>query len=481
MDSRELIEAAASRVDDFRELRDAGLIHKTGTFFPAGIHYPPITMYPDASESEFLRGWKDPEDGQYVFYLHVPFCKHQCTFCHYPIVTGTGEDVQEHIVDLLGRELDLWLNRLGLDKIKARSALFGGGTPTHLSPRLFRKLHEEVSKRVDFTTCTQLTYDVHPGDLVGDVGRERLKIMRDWGSNRLTLGLQEMDEAVLKHMNRPPNAALAREAMAECRKAGFDDLNIEFIFGYPGQTLESWHQTLEMAMSLDPEEIQFYRLKIQHYGQGEGPVEMLYEKRPERFTPNETQILMKQMAILFVNAYGYDENLVRVFTKTPDHTSHYTTDQCCKLMDTVGVGPSAFSSFRDRFCIEEPDLKKWSEQVKEGTLPVFQAMVRDRDAQLRWNMVLPLKNSEVYKDYYESRTGERAEIVFRRELDVLESFGLVTETHDQIRLTRKGKFFADEICQQLGHPDFLPHADTGYEEGPLKLARPLDPPQIAAK
>ena len=480
MSIESLISAAHERLDDFRALMDAGLIHKTGTFFPAGIHYPPITRYPAISQEEFLKGWKDPDHGRYVFYLHVPFCKRQCTFCHYPIVTGTTEDTQSHVIDLLGMEMDLWLNVLGLPKIRARSALLGGGTPTHLSPKLFRRLHEEIAKRVDLSDCVQLTYDVHPSDLVGEEGRERLKIMRDYGSDRLTLGLQEMDEALLKHMNRPPSAELAAEAMEECRKAGFTDLNIEFIFGYPGQTLESWYNTVDEALKLDPEEIQFYRLKIDHYGQGEGPIEKLYDRAPGRFTTNETQILMKQMAILMVEEKGYKENLVRVFTKTPELTSHYTTDQCCKLMDTVGVGPSAFSSFRDRFVIQEPDIAKWTADVKAGKLPVFQGLVRDRDQQLRWNMVLPLKNSEVYKDYYEERTGERAEVVFKAELDILKAHDLVWEDDVMIRLSRKGKFFADEICQQLGHPDYLPHAENGYEDGPLKLSRVLEAAQYLA-
>lgn len=469
MNFSDLVDSARSRVTDFRTLRDDGLIHKTGTFFPAGIHYPPITMYPPTDERQFLEGWTDPDDGRYVFYLHVPFCQKQCTFCHYPIVTGTGEDVQERVVDLLGKEMDLWVQKLGLHKIRARSILIGGGTPTHLSPRLFKKLHEQIARRVDLSECTQLTYDVHPGDLVGDVGRERLKIMRDYGSNRLTLGLQETHELILKHMNRPPSYALAQEAMAECRAAGFDDLNIEFIFGYPGQTLESWYETLQQAVELEAEEIQFYRLKIQHYGQGEGAVESLYERAPERFTTNETQILMKEMAIEFVNDHGYKENLVRVFTKEPKWTSDYTTDQCCKLLDTIGVGPSAFCSFRDRFCIAEPDVNAWSTQVEAGHLPAYRGMVRDRDAQLRWNLVLPLKNSEVYKDFYEERTGERVEVVFARELAILESYGLLVQDDVQVRLTRKGKFFADEICTQLGHPDFLPHAMDGFEDGPLKL------------
>ncbi|MFZ5480224.1 MAG: coproporphyrinogen-III oxidase family protein [Myxococcota bacterium] len=481
MDARELIDAARGRLDDFRELQAAGLIHDRGTFFPAGIHYPPITMYPPAGEREFLDGWKDPENGTYTFYLHVPFCKRQCTFCHYPIVTGKDEDAQARVVRLLGREMDIWLDRLGLDRIKARSALIAGGTPTHLSVANFRRLHEEIAKRVDLDPCVQLTYDVHPTDLVGEEGREKLAIMRDYGATRLTLGVQAMHDEILKHMNRGNSQDLAKEAMDECRRAGFEDLCVEFIFGYPGQDLQIWQETLERAVELDADEIQFYRLKIIPYGQGEGPVETMYEKKRERFVPTEEQILMKQMAVLFMNAHGFHENLVRVFTKTPHYTSHYTTDQCCKLLDTVGVGPSAFTSFRDRFCIHEPDTERWAALVEEGTLPVYRAMVRDRDAQLRWNLVLPLKNSEVYKDFYEERTGERVERVFARELDALKAYGLATEDATQVRLTRKGKFFADEICTQLGHPDYLPHEEGGFADGPLKLSRPLDPPSVAAK
>lgn len=463
------VEGARERLVDYHRLRAAGLIHREGTFVPAGIHYPPITRYPAMDGEAFLRGWQDPDDGRYVFYVHVPFCKRQCTFCHYPIVTGKGEEAQAEVVELLGRELDVWVDRLGVGRIKARSVLIAGGTPTHLSPRLFRRLHEELTRRVDFTTATQISYDVHPADLVGPEGREKLQVMRDHGSDRLTLGVQSMDEDILKHMNRGHGVALVEEAVEACRRAGFDDLCVEFIFGYPGETLAGWHDTVTRGIALGVEEIQFYRLKILPYGQGHGPVDGMYQRRPDRFIATEAQVVMKQMAILAVEEAGYRENLIRVFTRTPQHTSHYTTDQCCRLLDTIGVGPSAFSSFRDRFAIHEPDMNRWAGLVQGGALPVSQGLVRDRDAQLRWNLLLPLKNSEVHKAFYAERTGERVEEVFRRELDALLAFGLVTETEDVVALTTRGRFFADEICTQLHHATYLPHGREVYEVGPLNF------------
>lgn len=469
MDLHDAIEGARDRLADYHRLRAAGLIHREGTFVPAGIHYPPITRYPAMDGASFLEGWEDPDDGRYVFYVHVPFCRRQCTFCHYPIVTGKDEDAQAEVVTLLGRELDLWVERLGVDRIRARSVLIAGGTPTHLSPTLFRRLHDEITRRVDFSEATQVTYDVHPGDLVGPEGWEKLQVMRDQGSNRLTLGVQSMDDDILKHMNRGHEHGLVEDAIAACRRAGFDDLCVEFIYGYPGQTLAGWHETVARGIALGVEEIQFYRLKILPYGQGQGPVDGLYQRRPDRFVPTEDQVVMKQMAIAAVNEAGYQENLIRVFTRAPHHTSHYTTDQCCRLLDTIGVGPSAFSSFRDRFAIDEPDTGAWSAQVRAGTLPVHAGLVRDRETQLRWNLLLPLKNSEVYKEFYAERTGERAEVVFRPQLDALIAAGLVQEDAATIALTTRGRFFADEICTQLHEAVYLPHGREVYEPGPLNF------------
>lgn len=474
MNDAELLARTQGKVDQLQTLKDAGLIAQGGHFFPCGIHYPPITMYPTTDQDQFLAGYNNPPDDEFVLYLHIPFCARRCTFCHYPVTTNASDGEKDGYLDLLLKEMDLWADRLGVKRFKARSILIAGGTPTELSPDQFRRFHDRLAERVDTTNCAQISYDVHPVDLLGDDGMERLRIMRDFGSDRLTLGLQSLDDRLLKHMNRGHTAEQAFEAIDKCREAGFSDLCIEFIFGYPDQSMDMWLKTVRDAIATDVEEIQLYRLKISPYGDSPGPIERLYRKHPERFAGAEEAIRMKRAAHILLNEAGYHENLTRVFTKKPAFTSHYATDQCCKLMDCVGFGLSAFSSLRDRFCINTASMHDYFEMVSSGKLPLNRGIVRSPDQQKRWSALLPLKNSWIPKDLYADRAcGAQVEEVFGPQLDAMKRYGLIYEDDEIVRLTPEGRFFADEICAQLHHPRHLPFPATDYADGPLKLAQPL--------
>jgi oxygen-independent coproporphyrinogen-3 oxidase len=460
-----------SRIDDLHRLQSLGLISATGQFFPAGIHYPPITMYPDDSPESFFEGYTAPEDEGFVVYVHIPYCARRCVFCHYPIVTGAGEDEMAQYVELLGTELKLWKQRLGVDKIKAKSVLIAGGTPSFLNPKTFERFHKIFADNVDMSGCSQVTYDVHPQDLLGQDGRERIKMMADFGSDRVTMGLQSLDDATLSAMNRGHTAAQAQEAIDAMHAGGIDDVCIEFIFGYPEQGFEQWVDTIEKAIATGVQEIQLYRLKIEAYGDDPGPIERLWAKHPERFPSTEESIIQKAAAAALLAEHGYHENLTRVFTRKPSSISHYATDQCCQLLDCIGIGQSAFSSLRDRFSINTPNLSEWFERVSSGRLPLTRGLVRDLDQNTRWHLQLPLKNSRVNKALFKARTGQDAGLIFRTQLDALSEHGLLTEDEHQIQLTSLGRFFADEVVTQFHHPEFMPWPQSDYAKGPLSVAQ----------
>ncbi len=471
MDDTARYAQARHRLADLDRLRSLGLIPANGRFFPAGIHYPPITMYPDDEPENFLASYQPPESGEFVLYVHIPYCARRCVFCHYPVVTGRSEDEMVEYVDLLGQELQLWKQQIGVSQLKARSVLIAGGTPSFLSPRTFRRFHDVFAEHVDMSGCTQVTYDVHPEDLLGPEGADRIKMMRDFGSDRITMGLQSLDDGVLKAMNRGHTAKDAYKAIDALHAHGIDDVCIEFIYGYPDVPYQAWMDTLHKAIATDVQEIQLYRLKIEAYGDSPGPIERLFALHPERFPSAEEATIQKQAAIDLLADHGYHENLTRVFTKKPTSISHYATDQCCQLLDCIGIGQSAFSSLHDRFSINTPDLQQWFERVRGGRLPLTRGLVRTLDHDLRWHMVLPLKNSFVSKSLYRLRTGQSAEQLFRPELDALAEHGLLVEDKERIQLTVLGRFFADEVCTQFYHPDFLPWPRDQYADGPLFLAR----------
>ncbi len=151
----ELVAAARRFVaEEYPRLKEAGFINRTGAFYPS-VHYPPITMYGPITQEELFAGYRLPDDGLLDVYTHIPFCRQRCLFCHYPARLGEQEREKELYLDFLEREIDLYLGVLGLDRIRARSILLGGGTPTYLSPAQLARFLAAFTRRVDLASCRQ--------------------------------------------------------------------------------------------------------------------------------------------------------------------------------------------------------------------------------------------------------------------------------------------------------------------------------------
>jgi oxygen-independent coproporphyrinogen III oxidase len=174
--SRELLfERARGRLDDLHRLRELGVVAKHADFSPSGVHYPPITRYDSITEDEMFAGYTMPPDGKLDVYAHIPFCRQRCTFCHYPLKLGPKlEEEKDRYLAAIEKEMDLYLRRLKVDRIKPRSVLVGGGTPTYLTPTQLRRFLTSFDKRVDLHSSSQFSYDVDPNTLLGDDGAERL-------------------------------------------------------------------------------------------------------------------------------------------------------------------------------------------------------------------------------------------------------------------------------------------------------------------
>lgn len=461
----EYLEIAGKRIEDFHRLQAAGLICKSGDFYPS-VHYPPITMYPPITEEEMFKNYTLPKDGMLDVYVHIPFCERHCVFCHYPVKLGKQTAEKERYLTALEHETDFYMRRLGLDKIKVRSILVGGGTPTYLTPQQLERFLKNFTRRLDLSQIKQFNYDVDPNTLIGPEGLERLRIMRDYGVDRLTIGIQSLSDAILKKMNRHHNVAMALESVRNSLEFGYIT-NLEYIFGYPGQTIDHWIDLMERTVALGVEEIQLYRLKVEAYGDYQGAIKKYKQIKPEEVPPNEEGLMMKQIAITILNRNGYQETLRRVFAKDRRNFSVYAHNQCCSLYDQIGLGLTAFSSMRDRFVLNTQSFEEYYRAIEEDRLPLNRGLIRSPDDQRRWAIILPLKNRDVRKGLYRERTGVSLDTVFREKIEKLKSFGLVKETPGSLAVTTLGAFFADEVVQQFQHPQYMAYPRSAYEDGPL--------------
>ncbi|MGN0327724.1 MAG: coproporphyrinogen-III oxidase family protein [Lachnospira sp.] len=443
-DYKTYIQASDARWNEFQQFQQLGLIPVHGDFSPAGVHYPPITNYPPIEQELAYQGFQEVEHGKFDVYVHIPFCQRRCLFCHYPSHYHCGDSEKDIYLDHLEMEMKNWLSFRGLDRIKSRTILMGGGTPTDLSPRQLERFLTFFSKYVDINTCAQFNYDVDPSTLVGEAGLERLRIIKDFQGDRLTIGIQSLNDDVLRKMNRSHNAATAKESIENCLRMGFK-VNIEFIYGHPGETLENWIDVIDEACNLGVDEIQLYRLKIEPYGDQEGTIKKFAAYKQNELISVEDTIRMKEISDLILDDYGYKENLRRVFTKDKRNISLYAYNQCCRLKDEVGFGLSAFSSLHDRFMINTPNFDEYYQRTENGLIAANRCLIRNADQQIRWSIILPLKNYFIDKKLFKKMNGADLETVFQKQFALLKEYGLAEEDEKAIRLTKKGAFYSDEL------------------------------------
>lgn len=463
---RRLVEHAEEVYNKVAEYQALGLICDDGDFVPS-VHYPPITMYPDSDAQKTLKDFVYPEDGLMDIYVHIPFCIRHCVFCHYPGMVGECKEEKEKYISYLIREIDLYLKRFDIDKISPRSILLGGGTPTYLPPALLDHFLEELGKRMDLSKCRQYNVDHDPNSLLGEEGTQRLEIMKKHGITRLTIGLQSLDDEVLKVMNRPHDSEMAIESVRKALEFGFD-VNIEFIYGHPGETIDNWIEVMDQAVLLPMNEIQLYRLKVQAYGDKQGIINTYTRGRRALDIPDfKTTMMMKQIAIDILNENGYHETLRRVYAKDKRVYSHYAYNQCCNLYDQVGFGLTGFSSYHDRFDINSQYFEEYYAKIDNGELPITRGYKRPLDEQIRQAIVLPLKNRSVIKADFKKRTGVEFDDVFRKKVEVLKQYGLLEDNGKVVKLTEMGGFLADEVCEHFNSDVYKPFPRDRYADGPL--------------
>ncbi len=462
---QELLARARSRLADVRRMEEAGLLPRRGEFFPS-VLYPPITMYPPSTAEEMLSGYVPPSDGRFDVYAHIPFCEQRCTFCWFPGKYGAQDEEKERYLTSLDGELTLLARALGVDRIRARTILVAGGSPTHLGPEQLRRFLRSFLGHLDTSGCTQFSLDVDPASIVGADGLERLRVLREAGVQRLTVGVESLDETTLQLMNRPHGVRESLEALAACQALGFR-ANIDFIYGHPGQTVDGWMAEVEAVAALGVDAIQLYRLWVVSYGDSEAPMAKYARAHPERIPSADDAFMMKQIAIDVLERAGYRETIPRVYARPGGQFSEYQRNEVCALEEMVGVGLSAESSLRDRFYLNTPSFEEYHRAIAEGRLPVNRGLVRGREEQVRRALALPIKMRTLPADFFERRAGVPLGQVFRAKIGALCEHGLLTEDARGLHMTPLGAFFADELSQQFYSPRFLPFPQASYADGPL--------------
>ena len=272
-------------------------------------------------------------------YIHVPFCKQKCVYCDFYSLPRREEDMDAYAAALRAQ-----LFETDFSGYEADTVYFGGGTPSYLGPRRLAALLEAVSTACPIAPGAEITFEANP-DSASDTGD--LAALRRAGFNRVSLGMQSADDGELKSIGRVHTMAQVRSAVEAARKAGFDNLSLDLIYGLPGQDLPRWRKNLSAAAELSPEHLSCYGLKAE-------PGTPLYARR-DALPGDGAQADMYLEAVDFLEARGWRQYEISNFAKPRRESRHnlkYWT-----LGEYAGFGPGAHSDFRGVRCAWARDLE----------------------------------------------------------------------------------------------------------------------------
>ena len=194
-------------------------------------------------------------------YIHIPFCKHRCAYCDFNTYAGQEDSIPAYVNALI-KEINFigdQITNLRLP-ITVHTVFFGGGTPSLLSALQFDSILRALRSAFTFTADAEISIEANPGT----ISPEKLTAIREAGINRISFGVQSANTEELRMLERIHDFFTVIEAVSTARKAGFDNLNLDLIYGLPEQTLTSWQTTLQRIVDLHPEHISAYALTLEH-------------------------------------------------------------------------------------------------------------------------------------------------------------------------------------------------------------------------
>ncbi len=429
------------------------------------IRGPRYTSYPTAPEwtnqlgpKEYKEYWKHieatntPENDQPLsLYIHIPFCSERCYYCACNVIITNRKDVAGHYVDLLSKEVELIASKIS-PKRQVIQFHLGGGTPTHLSPAMLSRLLEKMAKHFNFTEDAELSVEV---DLRVTTS-EHLHVLRQYGFNRISTGVQDFYEQTQVAINRVQSVEATQSFLTLCREYGFQSINIDLVYGLPYQTVHTFDYTLETIFQIDPDRIALYNYAYL-------PSKLPYQKRIDESTlPSaDTRFSVFNLAVDRFTQNGWIYIGMDHFAKPSDELTIAQKEGTLQRnfmgfttragADLYAFGVSSISSLPALYVQNTKNLKRYEDALNANNLPIERGIELSRDDQIRrWVIMELMCNLRIWIDRFRYVWGEDFHQYFAEELPHLEPFiddGLVDpDLSKQIRVTDLGRIIVRPIA-----------------------------------
>jgi len=399
--------------------------------------YRYVVTYPFKPLMKPLRGLDalggyHPEE-PLALYVHLPFCLSLCTFCSRFIKTTSVTQKQlTTYVDTLIEEMELLGGTMDC-KPEFDSVYFGGGTPSVLPDEEIIRLLEYVLGELEIGENAEVTWETSPETAIPD----KISMLLDHGVNRISMGVQDFDDGILRGCNRLHTGKKAEEAMMMMGELGCRNLNIDLIHGLPGQTVEQREKTLAVAASLKPASVTDYPLYIH-------PGSKLAELSPASFPTPEERLLMQARAIDKFTGEGYRHRPIHWFTA--QGISHRQQEGKFQNQELLGIGMSTYSFVNGYQYFNRSELDGYVANINRGRIPVETGLRLTREQTAARHMIFGMKLGFVDKKAFAERYGKDMLDGYDKVVRNLSGLGLLRDTRKRLEVTPLGVLFNEETA-----------------------------------
>lgn len=363
---------------------------------------PRYTSYPTALEfsdsfgyDEYIQKLEQQDPSRPLsLYFHLPFCKNACYFCGCNVVFTSKEDKMLRYIDYLKRELKILSSHVNCNR-EVIQMHFGGGTPTFFSASQLEEVIKEIrSFFPNFVKDAEVSCEIDPRH----IDEDQMRVLAENGFNRVSFGIQDFNEKVQHAIHRIQPYEITKNAMDLARKYNMVSVNVDLIYGLPFQSLETFKETLSLAITLDPD-----RFAIFNYAHVPWMKKTMRKIDETTLPLPDEKLRIMQETINFLTSNGYrmigmdhfakpEDELFKAIEKGELHRNFqgYTTKGGA---DLVGVGLTSIGEGLDYYAQNFKEMRDYEEAIDAGRLPFERGIVLNEDDQIRQYVIMELMSN----------------------------------------------------------------------------------------
>ncbi|RLQ98166.1 radical SAM family heme chaperone HemW [Falsibacillus albus] len=367
-------------------------------------------------------------------YIHIPFCHHICHYCDFNKFFFQGQPVDEYL-DALKKEMELSLEADPTQRLQ--TVFVGGGTPTALNEKQLGQLCLNIEETLPFSEG-EYTFEANPGDLT----LEKLKLLKSFGVNRLSYGVQSFNDELLKKIGRSHQAKDVYHSIDNAQKAGFENISIDLIYSLPGQTMGDFEATIDEALQFQLPHYSGYSLIVE-------PKTVFYnlmQKGKLNLPTEDAEAGMYELLMEKMDQHGLKQYEISNFSKSGYESRHnlvYWNNE-----EYYGFGAGAHSYVNGWRKANFGPLKKYMGPILEGNLPFIEEHLVSDAERMEEEIFLGLRKVEgVSLSKFEQKYGQKLLDVFKTPIEEMLEKQMLEVNASHLRLTKKGRFLGNEVFQ----------------------------------